>query len=274
MRENCLAVGGIVLAVILVLGLLMLPFCIVWRIQDGHVGIKYNFGKIADDTLAPGGPYMVWPWVTVVDASVQTQKDEEPATVPTKGGLAVQVHAVLVYHVDPAHAPNVYREYSDKYEERIVDPYFKNAVRDACAEFEPEALYTNDRAAVEARALALIQKELEKRGFIVEAVMLQDPVLPPTVTERIQAKAGAEQDVQRMQFVLKQKELEAQAKIVEAKGIAESQKIIQKDLSHEYLIWQWIEALREHAKHGGATIYVPTGTAGLPLLMGPQTPKK
>jgi regulator of protease activity HflC (stomatin/prohibitin superfamily) len=160
----------------------------------------------------------VWPWVTVVDASVQTQKDEEPATVPTKGGLAVQVHAVLVYHVDPAHAPNVYREYSDKYEERIVDPYFKNAVRDACAEFEPEALYTNDRAAVEARALALIQKELEKRGFIVEAVMLQDPVLPPTVTERIQAKAGAEQDVQRMQFVLKQKELEAQAKIVEAKG--------------------------------------------------------
>lgn len=147
-------------------------------------------------------------------------------------------------------------------------------VRDVCAEYTPEALYTVERNTVETRALARMEKELATRGFVFEQVMLQDPVLPAIVTERIQAKIGAEQDVIRMQSVLKQKELEAQAKVVEAKGIAESQAIIKKDLDQKYLIYQWILAVKEASAHGNKVIYIPTGNDGLPLFQAVDPPLK
>jgi hypothetical protein len=69
-------------------------------------------------------------------------------------------------------------------------------------------------------------------------------------------------------------ELEAESKVIQAKGIAEAQTIIKKDLTDEYIRYLWVMALKEHQ---GAIIYVPTGQDGLPFFHQTQhapTPKK
>lgn len=257
---------------------------VVPSVEPGKVGVVKTFGDLRETPLPAGGPYLVPPWASVVRLTVQTVKNDEEATVPTKGGLSVRLHAILLYRLDPAKAANVLRTVGEKYEETIIDPVFRNAVRDVCAEHTPEDLYTSARNEVEVQILAKTSKELEGRGFVCESVMIQDPKLPEVVTERIQAKIAAEQDAIRMQSVYKQreqeamadkrqKELQAEAKVIEAKGIAESQKIIQKDLSHEYLVYLWIQALQESAKHNNATIYIPTGGDGMPLFKAAD-PKK
>lgn len=275
---------AIIVAVIaFVIGLVLFPFtCVAWSIPPGHVGVVRSFGLVSDSTLPAGGPYVVAPWAHIDRVSVQTQKNEEPSTVPTKGGLTVSVKAVMLYHMDPGRAAGIIRDVGDKYEEKLIDPYFKNVVRDVCAEYAPEALYTNERDAVERTILSRVQKELGERGFVVEAVMLQDPTLPQVVSDRIQAKVAAEQDAIRMESVFKQRELEgkankrvkelaAEAQVIEAKGIAEAQKIIKQDLSHEYLVYLWVQALKENH---GATIYVPTGTDGMPFFRDVRPEKK
>lgn len=278
------AVGGVgaFLAFVLLMG------CTVWQIPAGHVGLISRFGEVSDETLSPGGPYFVKPWASVIRVSVQTQKDEELETVPTSNGLPVQVKATMIYNLRPEKAASLVREVgNDKYQERVVTPYFKNVVRDITAKYLPESLYTSERSKVEAEILVLVRQELGAR-FNIEAVMLLDPVLPAVVQQRIEAKVGAEQDAIRMESVFKQKELEgkankrvkeldAEAKVIEAKGLADAQAIIQKDLSHEYLVYLWIDALREGAKHNNAVIYVPTGSDGMPLfkgITGGPTPKK
>jgi regulator of protease activity HflC (stomatin/prohibitin superfamily) len=184
--------------------------------------------------------------------------------VPTKNGLAVSMKATLLYHLDPTRAPAMAREVgATEYQDRVVSPYFKNAVRDVTAEFLPEAFYSADRGLIEARIADRLRHEFEARGLVVESVMLLEPVLPDLVRQRIEAKVGAEQDAARMEYVLKQKELEAKAKVVEAKGIAEAQSIVKKDLDDNYLRYLWIKALSENH---GATIYVPTGADGMPFF--------
>lgn len=259
-----LVAGGV--AVLLIVAALVVagPGTVV--VDNGHVGVTSWFGDVDDRTLPPG-IYLVHPLRNVYELNTQTQKDEEPATVPTKNGLPVQIKATLLFHLDPAQAPKMVKEVGQKeYVERVVSPYFRNAVRDVTAEFAPESFYTGDRVQVEGRVLDRVRKELEPRGIVVESVMLLDPVLPQVVQDRIQAKAGAEQDAQRMEFVLRQKKLEADAKVVEAKGIADAQQIIKKDLDDNYLRYLWIEALKESAKHNNATIYVPTGSDGMPFF--------
>lgn len=277
MDKGVFAFGGFVL--MLVCCLFVGSCCTVYSVPPGNIGLVTSFGKIEETYLADGGPYFVAPWKGVQRVSVQVQRNEEDATVPTKGGLSVQVKANLIYKLDRAKAVGVMKEVGVKYEEKIIDPYFRNAVRDVCAEFSPEALYTSERQTVEDLVFKRVSKELEPRGFVCESVMIQDPRLPAVVTERIQAKVAAEQDAIRMQSVFKQieqeamankrqKELEAEAKVIEAKGISEAQLIIKKDLDSNYLVYLWIEALKENAKNSHATtIYIPTNPAtGLPTF--------
>lgn len=257
-------------------------------IGQGEVGTLSWFGQLEDKTLE-SGPHIVNPFKSVARVSVQKQRNEEQATVPTKSGLAVGVKAIMIYRLEPSKVPQLMREVGATYEEKLLDPVFRNSVRDATAEFEAESLYTDGRSKVEAMIFDRVTKELSGNGyFVVEQVMLQDPVLPGSVQERINAKVSAEQDAIRMQSIFKQqelqakanarqaeleaegqlkrKELEAQAKVVEAKGIAEAQLIIKKDLDENYLRYLWIEALKESAKHNNATIYIPTGNDGMPLF--------
>ncbi len=269
-------VAGVALFLLLVLGYL---FCFV-SVPAGHVGVKSWFGDIEDGVLPPG-PHLVHPLKGVRRVNTQTQKNEEPASVPTKNGLTVQIKATMLYHIAPESAARLAREVSgqaDQVEAKIIDPIFRAAVRDACAEFDPEALYTADRSKVEGKVTAQVEKELGTRGIVVEQVMLLDPVLPDVVKNRVEQKVAAEQDAIRMQSVFLQRELEgkankrvkeldAEAKVIEAKGIAEAQKIIQKDLTDNYLRYLWIEALKETAKSPHATtIYVPTGQDGMPFF--------
>lgn len=273
--EKYWLVGGIVGGVFAILFFLFL-FCLT-KVEAGHVGVVSSFGSVQEEPLKEGGLYLVAPWKVVDKISSQTTRNEEPATVPTKGGLSVTLKAVLLYRVDPLQAPRLKREVGFDFEQKVIDPYFKNAVRDVCAEYDPEALYTAARNEVESKVFERISHELISRGIIVEEVMLQEPELPSVVKERIEAKIAAEQDALRMQSVFKQreqeamatkrqKELEADAKIAEAKGISEAQKIIKADLDDNYLRYLWIEALKESSKNHNTTIYVPTGIDGMPLF--------
>lgn len=270
-------VGGVVFLFIL-FGYL---FCFV-TVPAGHCGVKSWFGEVDNQILEPG-PHIVHPLKKVQKVNVQTQCDEEPATVPTKNGLSVGLKATMLYHLDPTQTPKLVKEVGTDYQKKLINPIFKNAVREACAEFDPEALYTTDRLKVEAKVRLQVDKELGARGIVIESVMLLDPVLPEVVRGRVEQKVAAEQDAIRMQSVFLQrelegkankrvKELEAEAKVIEARGLAEAQKIIQKDLTDPYLRYLWIEALKESAKHNNATIYIPTGNDGMPVFksVGPK----
>ncbi len=260
---------GICAGAVAVISIILGYFCCFVSIEPGYVGVNSWFGKTDEELMMPG-PHLVHPFKKTRRVNCKTQKNEEPATVPTKNGLAVTMKATMQYRLSTAHAVKMINEVGDVYEEILIDPIFRNSVRDACAEFDAEALYTSDRNKVEAKVIEQLNKELSHRGIIIEGVQLLDPILPDVVKSRIEQKVAADQDVQRMQFVLKQRELEAQAKVVEANGIAKAQAIIKQDLTQEYLVYLWIEALKESAKHNNATIYIPTGESGLPFFKSPQ----
>lgn len=265
-------VGGGLAALFLVCG----GCCLVPSVEPGHVGVVKTFGDLNKSPFPAGGPYLVKPWSSVIRVNVQTQKNDEELSLTMKGGLTVHMHAVLLYKVKPEKVAALLEDANGgKYEDVFVDPTFKNCVRDVCGNHPPEDLYDGTtRTAIESEILARTQKELEPRGFVCDTVMIQDPKLPQVVIDRIQAKFGAEQDVVRMESVLKQKKLEADAKVVEAEGIAKAQKIIQQDLSDGYLTYLHIQAIKDAGSHGNAVIYIPVGPDGLPLVGAAKGAKK
>ncbi|HKK88469.1 MAG TPA: hypothetical protein VJ917_06440, partial [Saprospiraceae bacterium] len=100
------------------------------------------------------------------------------------------------------------------------------------------------------------------------AVLLKSISLPRSLSRAIEEKLEAEQQAQRMQFVLQQEKLKADQKRIQAEGTRDAQKIIAEGLSEEILRFKSIEAFLELAKSPNAKVIVSDGD--LPVMMDTQ----
>ena len=78
---------------------------------------------------------------------------------------------------------------------------------------------------------------------MLEQLLVRNITLPASVKTTIESKINAEQDAQKMTFVLQKEKQEAERKRVEAQGIADYQKILSTGLSDKQLQYEMIKAI-------------------------------
>jgi regulator of protease activity HflC (stomatin/prohibitin superfamily) len=236
-------------------------------IPAGNVGVVDFFGTVSDNTLKAGINF-VNPLARVVKFSVQTQEVKEVMDVPSKEGLTVQLEVSALYHLNPEKAAQVYKTVGENYAEIILEPQFRSVARGVTAGYEAKALYTSEREMLSQIILVDLQKLVEPRGITVEVAPLRRVGLPAGLTQSIEDKLRAEQESQRMQFVLTKEKLEAERKRIEAQGIADFQAIVTKGISEPLLRWKGIEATEKISNSPNAkVIIIGAGKDGLPLIL-------
>jgi len=233
-------------------------------IPAGHVGIVDVFGQVADQPLA-SGLRLVNPLANIIAMSVRTQEDKETMEVPSKEGLTVQLEVSVLYRLDPQQAVSVYRTVGPNYQEVILIPQYRSVVRGVTAEEEAKGLYTSEREVMAKRFEEHLKDLVAPRGIVVEKVLLRKVALPATVRDAVEQKLRAEQDAERMKFVLQRENQEAERKRIEAAGIRDAQGIINESLTSQYLQYLWINTLNQNPN----VIYVAT-EANMPLFRAIQ----
>jgi len=246
---------------------LVLGFSSLVRIVPaGHVGVVDLWGNVQDQ-VRKSGLNLVNPFVDLMIMDTQTQELKETMQVPSKEGLTMSVDISILYRLNPEKASNIYRTIGQDYAEVVVVPQFRTAVREATVYYEAKALYTSSRDEITSKIFADLDKMLSERGIILEKVLLRAVSLPETVSAAIEQKLKAEQESEQMKFVLTKESQEAQRKVIEAKGIAEAQGIINKTLTQAYLQHEAIKAQMMMANSSNhTTVYIPSGDNGIPLV--------
>ena len=149
----------------------------------------------------------------------------------------------------------------------MIDPQLLGSViRDVTAEYEAKVLYSASREMVAQSMFKHIQAALAPRGIEAEQVLLRSVQLPALLTTAIQEKLQAEQQAQRMRFVLDRERQEAERKRVEAQGIADFQTIVARGISSELLKCS-IEVAHELSKSPNAKVIVLGDKSGLPIIL-------
>jgi regulator of protease activity HflC (stomatin/prohibitin superfamily) len=235
-------------------------------VPAGHVGVQDFFGRVSDRLLSPGINLIV-PGTHVVKFSVQTRELKETAAVPTSEGLIVSLDVSLLFRLRPEAAGQVYKTIGSRFEGVVIDPQLRSVIRDVTAEYEAKFLYSASREVVAQNMFKHIRASLAPRGIEAEQVLLRSVQLPPLLTTAIQEKLQAEQQAQRMRFVLDRERQEAERKRVEAQGIADFQSIVAKGISSELLKWKAIEVAHELSKSPNAKIVVLGDKSGLPIIL-------
>jgi len=239
-------------------------------VPAGHVGVVDFFGKVSTTTLK-AGINLVNPLARIIKMSVKTQETKAVMDVPSKEGLSVQLEVSLIYHLDPEKAAEVYRTVGSNFEQVLLEPQFRSVSRGVTAGFEAKALYTSERELLATQILEHLKRLVEPRGVAVESTPLRRVGLPQRLSQSIEEKLRADQESQRMEFVLSKERQEAERKRIEAQGIADFQAIVARGISEQLLRWKGIEAT-EHlaASQNAKMVIVGAGKDGLPLILGNQ----
>lgn len=237
-------------------------------IPAGHVGVIDFFGNVSDQTLLPGVNF-VNPLANVVKFDARTQEIKEEMSVPSKEGLTVQLEMSLLYSLSFQNANKIYKSVGEDYVDKILIPQFRSVVRGVTSKYEARALYTAERERLAKQMEDELSSLVGPRGITIESAPLRKITLPPGLTASIEEKLKAEQESQRMEFVLTREKQEAERKRIEAKGIADFQEIVSKGISEQLLKWKGIEATEKLANSPNSkVIVIGSGKDGLPIILG------
>ncbi len=248
-------------------GAVLLGFAQCFRvIPAGNVGVVDFFGSVSDKTLK-AGINIVNPLSRVIKFSIKTEELKETMAVPSKEGLTVTLELSVLYHLDPEKAADVYKTIGPNYLEVILEPQIRSVARSVTSSYDARALYTAEREILAKTVLDDIKKIVEPRGIFVESTPLRSVGLPQRVTEAIEEKLKAEQESQRMEFILMKEKQEAERKRIEAQGISDFQTIVSKGISDQLLRWKGIEATEKIAGSSNTKVVIVGGKDGLPLIL-------
>ncbi len=249
--------------------LLILLLSSVTRVGTGHVGVLTLFGKVQTDGTLAEGIHLINPLKTNNELSIQTQTLKESASVPSSEGLMMALDTSLIYHLNPDRAAEVFQKIGGDYENVVVEPTLRSAIREATASHTANALYTGEREMVAKQIYDQVSAQLKERGLTVENVLLRDIQLPATLKAAIEAKQQAEQESLAMNFRLQKETQEAQRKRIEAAGVRDFQQIVAQGITPSLLEWKGIEATENLAKSPNSKVVViGNNKNGLPLILG------
>jgi regulator of protease activity HflC (stomatin/prohibitin superfamily) len=255
----------------------VLTACVI-QIDAGQVGVQKLFGKIQTNILG-SGLHFINPAVEVIKLDTKTQnytmsgvQDEgrksgdDAIRVLSADGLEVTIDLSVLYRVVPVDAPKLLTETGDNYEDKIVRPITRTRIRDNAVYYDAVALFAGKRDEFQNRIFRTIEADFKSRGLLLENLLVRNITLPQSVKTTIEQKINAEQDAQKMQFVLQKEKQEAERKRVEAQGIADYQRIISESLTDRQLQYESIKAQLEIAKSANAKVII-MGKGSNPVIL-------
>ncbi|HPG24583.1 MAG TPA: prohibitin family protein [Myxococcota bacterium] len=253
---------------LLVLSFLLgsLPGCTI--VRPGEVGLRQRLGRLEPERL-DSGPHAFMPGVTrIVKTNVRTVEIYETLPLPTREGLSVEAQITLLYHVDPAAVRSVYTQFGPSYETVFVLSNFLATAREVSSKYYAKELYAIERKKVEQVMKDELVAHVADKGFVIDAVLLKDILLPQSMSNAIQDKVNAEQAALQMEFVIAKQQREAERMRIEAEGVKQAQEIINSSLTESQLRYNQIQMLKALASSPNTKVIVTgDGTGKMPLIV-------
>lgn len=269
-----ISIAGIVML------LLGISFSMFKVIEPGKVGVKTLFGKVDNEVLS-SGLHFINPLVDVTTFDAKTQnytmsgvtsegqkEGDDAIRILSADGLEVTIDLSVLFRLKASQAPFILQNIGADYLDKIVRPVARTAIRDNAVYYEAVALYSTKRQEFQDKIYRTISESFAKRGLELQQLLIRNITLPQSVRATIESKINAEQDAQKMQFVLQKERQQAEQKRIQAQGIADYQRIIATNLTEQQLQYESIQAQKAIALSPNTKVILMGNSKGTPIILG------
>jgi prohibitin 1 len=195
----------------------------------------------------------------------------EAMEVLSKNGLSIKIDLSFRYNAIENEIGYLHDNIGKSYVNSIVKPEIRSVTREVIGNYLPEELYSSKREAIEDEIYAQTKARIESKYINLDAILIRDVTLPLTLQTAIEQKLKQEQESLEYEFKIDKARKEAERKEIEAKGIAEFQRIVNRTITPQLLKWKGVEATQEIAKSTNSkVIVIGNGDGDLPIILGGQ----
>ena len=241
-------VGKIILFSFIGLIVLVLFFSGFFVVEEGTMGVKYQFGKLVQTDIAPGLHIKV-PFIqSVQHIDTTEQLYEADINAYTKDTQTVEnLKLKLNYYYDRSKIDNLIRTINIKnIQTKLVIPQLLTIVKNEIGQYRAEELVQN-RANLSKVIEEKMGASLKEYGLIVSAFALENIDFENNFEEAVRQKVIAEQDALKAQNKTKEKEEVAKQTVIEAQAQADAVKV--KSDAEAYAIAKIQEQLKNNPQY-------------------------
>ncbi len=280
------------------------------KVGPGEVGIEVQFGKIQGTVLPPGMYGAVISHIETLSTRTQTYTMAGHGTEGAADGsvnvlardqLPVTVDVSVMFHLNGRDAIPVFQNFGDRYDDNVVHPLVRTAVRDAASEFTAVDLIDR-RGELQQRMTTLVRtallSTLQGRGVppgavVVDNILIRNIDLPQTLDESIanvqrqrqqtqasiQANQTAQQEAARAltmangdaAALIARTRADAEMLRIRSESQAAANRALSASLTPEFLQYERIQATRAVlGSHGTRTVFLPASMSPNMLMSMPQ----
>jgi len=268
--------------IVMVLFALSLLFGIFGTIATGNVGVRTTFGVISGEAVSPG-VYVKWPFISSVEefSAKEISLDLNDLKPKAKDNLSLREMDVTVYYrAEGTQIPGLQIKYANqsirapegRYHLPAHDLVFRvarNRIYEEVAKVDSLVMHTR-REELAGEIQRNMQSELDRTDpavFKITRVVVRSVITDPSIEESIRAAVANQKKLEAMAVQTEIAKKEADIRVTEARGIAESNRIISGSLTREYLQHEANQALLTFANKGNTnTVVVPANMSISPLI--------
>jgi regulator of protease activity HflC (stomatin/prohibitin superfamily) len=236
--------------------------------EKGVIFERFGDGLVKEKVFGQGF-HIIAPWNDFYIYNVKIQEDYEEMEVLSKNGLSIKLDLSFRYTPEMTQVGYLHDLVGKDYLESIIRPEIRSVTREVIGEYLPEELYSTKRVEVEEKIFEITSKAVASKYILLDAILIRDVTLPKTLQVAIENKLKFEQEALEYEFKLLKEEKEKERKKIEAEGISEFQRIVNKTITPQLLRWKGVETTQELAKSPNSkVIVIGNGENGLPIILG------
>ena len=198
-------------------------------VPPGNVGVVFNIVGGVEQNERPEGLRFVLPLfqsVTVMNVREQTvtfaNETNDAISALSKEGLQIETDSTIRFRIRSSEASKIFQEVGTDYTNVLIRPKARSAIRDAIANFNAAELISTQRTTLQLQIKEVLTQELADADIELLDVLLRDIRIPEAISQAIEEKQAAEQQVQVEANRREQSRIAAERRVIEAQGERDS----------------------------------------------------
>ncbi len=204
--------------------------------QEAAVVISYISPKGYRDAPLYSGMHLIVPYAESIQTYPISKQTYTMSVAPQEGqiqgddsisartldGQEIFIDASVIYQIDASKLVQVHIQWQHRYQDDLVRPQTRGAIRDAVSQYRVEEAVSTKRYEMVQNISQSLAQKLSDNGLTLVDFVLRNVTFSPEYAASVEQKQISEQQAQQAKFVVEQKKQEAEQARQEAQGLADA----------------------------------------------------
>ena len=239
-----------------------------YTVDGGERAIMYDRISGVLDTPISEGTHFRMPWFQTPNImDIRMRPRTISSVTGTKDLQMVNISLRVLSKPDVNVLSRIYRNLGTDFDERVLPSIGNEVLKAVVAQYQAEQLLTQ-RASVSAAVRSELTKRAAEFNILIDDVAITHLSFGTEFTKAVEAKQVAQQEAERMRFVVMKSDQERKAAVVRAEGESEAARLISdatRSAGSGLIELRRIEAAKDIAGQMSKSrnvVYLPGGGAG------------